>query len=594
MPETFRKAVHSLIRAAGAQVGSPFEVDITTVGDEIASWLSVHGESLIGTSGGPFPPTENYVTTCRDDVIYLHILDWDGSNQIALPAITDRLVLEGRLLTGEAVRVEQYPWLLLVVVPEEQRPDDIDTIVVLRVEGEAASLARPIRVEAKALERILLRGGEARLSEALTHDQARDWVEGWSDSESWAEWLVRLDEADDYHLRVTYACPPGREGREFAIINGESRVTATTRATRGYFGPWENFERVELDGTLRLGAGDNHLRFSVTGIDSGRQAMRLHSLELIPTRGEEQMAAATTRARKARVRADWFRTARYGVMVHWTPQTQPRHGPPKAFPEAVQDFDARAWAEMIQQTGASYVVFTAVHGWQWWPAPIRAVERVLPGRTCRRDLIGDIADELDQRGIKLILYYHHGTGDYRWSKASGFYSKNKRRFFTNEISILTEAGHRYGRKVAGWWFDDRYPLQPFEELNQAAKAGNPDRIVAFNSWILPKLTEFQDYYAGENGPRLPRLPGKWYFTGKGPQSGLQPHALICLDDNWNHTAPESPISPPLFADRDLIACVQDANAKGAPLTLNIGVYQDGTASPATISQLLSLRQAVQV
>src|SRR5207245_208051 len=98
-----------------------------------------------------------------------------------------------------------------------------------------------------------------------------------------------------------------------------------------------------------------------------------------------------------------------------------------------------------------------------------------------------------------------GVGDPAWANASGFLQRDKSPFFAHEAAILREAGLRYGVKLAGWWFDDRFPFQPFEELYQATKAGNPDRLVAWNSWIMPKSTEFQEYWAGELGGELVRL-----------------------------------------------------------------------------------------
>jgi hypothetical protein len=58
-----------------------------------------------------------------------------------------------------------------------------------------------------------------------------------------------------------------------------------------------------------------------------------------------------------------------------------------------------------------------------------------------------------------------------------------------------------------------------------AKAGNANRIVAFNSWILPKSTDFQDYWAGEIGGELTKLQ-EAYFSESNFAGGLQPH---CVD-----------------------------------------------------------------
>ena len=64
--------------------------------------------------------------------------------------------------------------------------------------------------------------------------------------------------------------------------------------------------------------------------------------------------------------------------------------------------------------------------------------------------------------------------------------------------MLTEIGYRYGKKVAGYWFDgwyqgaESYPDANFDSLDQFCKAGNPDRVVALNSWIYPSVSPWQD------------------------------------------------------------------------------------------------------
>ena len=45
---------------------------------------------------------------------------------------------------------------------------------------------------------------------------------------------------------------------------------------------------------------------------------------------------------------------------------------------------------------------------------------------------------------------------------------------------------------------------------------------------------------------------------------------------------------PAIQDEELIRYVKAVNALGGPVTINIGVYQDGTASPATLQQIQKL------
>ena len=139
----------------------------------------------------------------------------------------------------------------------------------------------------------------------------------------------------------------------------------------------------------------------------------------------------------------------------------------------------------------------------YFPAPLKSFDRILPGRTTQRDLIGDLAEALGQRGIRLLLYYHLGSdADRAWQEASGFWKTDTAEFWNNWVAVIGEVGERYGEKLAGWWFDDGtanyyYRSAPWERLATTAKAGNPKRLICFNPWILPSATEFQDYLAGE-------------------------------------------------------------------------------------------------
>src|SRR3546814_17291090 len=64
--------------------------------------------------------------------------------------------------------------------------------------------------------------------------------------------------------------------------------------------------------------------------------------------------------------------------------------------------------------------------------------------------------------------------------------------YSNQLAeVFREFGHRYGTRVAGYWFDswfqttESYPNLSHEALFDAVKTGNPDRMVALNYWAFP-------------------------------------------------------------------------------------------------------------
>ena len=102
--------------------------------------MSRYGTTTDGTQIGPFEPTDSYVTTQHDNIIYVHILDWQGKNNISLPVI-NRALKNAKPLSDPRDNVNyvslgwvrQEDWGLLLVVPEEFRGDPY-TIFMLEME----------------------------------------------------------------------------------------------------------------------------------------------------------------------------------------------------------------------------------------------------------------------------------------------------------------------------------------------------------------------------------------------------------------------------------------------------------------------------
>jgi hypothetical protein len=310
-----------------------------------------------------------------------------------------------------------------------------------------------------------------------------------------------------------------------------------------------------------------------------------------------------------RADTDWLAKLRYGVGVHWTAQSVPRQGPPLPFQEAVDAFDLKAFMEQIRYAGADYVLFTATHALQKMPAPNAALDRILPGRTCQRDLIGEMAEALAAHGLPLIVYWNHscnGKSDPEWRKAVGYDGKDKGLFADNVMEIIGWMGRRYGKNIRAWWFDSPYSLDPsgphnsvttdmtgfrfpWERLTAAAKTGFPDRLVTYNAGVDETYlySPHQDYWAGEmNDLKHPA-------RGRYQSNGLQWFGWTCLDDkSWVHGRRDTAIVQPLYGDAELATYVRTCNAHQAPMTFNLGIYQDGAMSQASLDQLHRLGGAL--
>jgi hypothetical protein len=280
------------------------------------------------------------------------------------------------------------------------------------------------------------------------------------------------------------------------------------------------------------------------------------------------------------------------------------------FPKAVADFDLMGFIAAVEHAGADYVLFTSAHALQMLPAPHPVLDKILPGRTCERDLIAELADALAAKQKHLLVYYNHscnGKQDAAWEQAVGYHAPNKERFAQNLMEIVSWMGDRYRDKIKAWWFDSPYSLDtrgphnsvttdmsgfqfPWERFTAAAKTGDPARLVTYNAGVNETFlyTTHQDYWAGELVD-LKHPPTARYHSA----NGLQWFGWTCLEDRaWVHHRLDTEIPPPLYSDEETGSFVRTCNSHGAPMTFNVGIYQDGTMAEASVEQLNRLNRAM--
>jgi hypothetical protein len=431
---------------------------------------------------------------------------------------------------------------------------------------------------------------DAVLSEGLTPFQAgghgKFFVQGWRRPEQQAHWTVSASEPAEYEVSVVVRNNTDQSLRLELSTPG----TTLVGSCRGDAAKW--WDRVPLAGRLALPAGPSALTLRITPTGGQRAFdVGVHAVELVRPEVEAEL---TRRALAMRVDPTWFQQARYGIMVHWTSESAPLQGERKPYAEAVAAFDVETFAENVWQTGAGFVVFTTAHAFQYFPAPLAALDRVLPGRTSRRDLVADLAAALGRRGLKLMLYYHLGAvNDPEWVAASGLFDTDTTKLFGNWQAMVSEVGERYGDRLAGWWFDEGstgyyHRSAPWESLARAAKAGHPQRLVGFNAWELANPTQFHDFCTGE-GCQEPRgfcgllTPGGDGRYPSGTHVGLQASACLITERDWGHFGLNTPLSEPKWSADQLAALLEGFIAcRNVPL-FNLEITQDGHLSAKSIS-----------
>jgi hypothetical protein len=296
-----------------------------------------------------------------------------------------------------------------------------------------------------------------------------------------------------------------------------------------------------------------------------------------------------------RHRTDWFQAAGWGVFTHYLTGAETSAG---EWNRRVEGFDVTGLAAQLESVGAKYYYITLGQNSGHYCSPNAAYDSyvgIKPSKCSKRDLVADIYEALKPKGIKLLVYLPAGAPDQdpvaveRLEWQSG--PHRNREFQVKWESVIREWSLRWGKKVAGWWFDGcywpnemyRFPEPPnFASFAAAARAGNPDRIVAFNPGVLNpiiSLSECEDYTAGEiNEPGQVKCPGRWL-------DGAQFHMLSYLGPWWA-------AAPPRFSNEQVIEWTRGIISRGGVVTWDVPIQPDGHIPQEFVAQLEALRDAL--
>ncbi len=85
-----------------------------------------------------------------------------------------------------------------------------------------------------------------------------------------------------------------------------------------------------------------------------------------------------------------------------------------SFNASLADWDPEAWAESFKAAGATYVVLVTKHhdGFCLWPSDVPNPR--MPGFHASRDVVGELAEAVRRRGMRMGLYYS-GALDWTWT-----------------------------------------------------------------------------------------------------------------------------------------------------------------------------------
>jgi len=240
MMKSLQECIQTLVRCAGGDGNLLFNVGPMPTGEieprqverlkAMGQWLGKYGDTIYGTRGGPWLPTKRSAATCKGNVVYAHIFNWDGDNA-TLPGI-DRKVVSHAVLTGGNAQITQTGETVTIRVPSADR-QEIDTIVALTLDGPAFT-AKPIKLPTVSVAK----GRNATASNVFHNQPAHSAAQAFDDDEHtrWATdagthsaWLeVDLGKPTTIdHARICEACGWRVEQFELQAKDGDTWKTFT-------------------------------------------------------------------------------------------------------------------------------------------------------------------------------------------------------------------------------------------------------------------------------------------------------------------------------------------------------------------------------
>ena len=106
---------------------------------EMGEWLEINGAAVYGTRGGPYLPTDNMVSTRKDNTIFLHLFE-KPENQLTLPLAKGIKIRKAYLLkNGEPLQISRDRSSVTIKLPETM-PDGDATVIAMELNRSALDI----------------------------------------------------------------------------------------------------------------------------------------------------------------------------------------------------------------------------------------------------------------------------------------------------------------------------------------------------------------------------------------------------------------------------------------------------------------------
>lgn len=325
---------------------------------------------------------------------------------------------------------------------------------------------------------------------------------------------------------------------------------------------------------------------------------------------------------------DWFVNAKYGLFIHYGLYSNLGRGEwvqlndtiPVAHYATLKDrfradkFDADFITSLVLDAGMKYITITAKHHDGFCLFRTEQTDFNSLNSPCKRDLIGELYEACEKKGIALFLYYSYAVDwkhpyaykyDPAWRGSRPAYKEPQPEYkYENpeDFEIYINYAHAQIRElltqypnIAGIWLDpivgyySKPSMFPIDSTYRLIRSLSPHALISFKQ--------------GANGEEDFRAPER---NASAIKSNQWPAALVAEEKNRNkpveicNTLQKSAWGYNSSEDgrhktaEEVLKILEDAKNKGANLLLNTGPLGDGSIPEEDIRTLREVGKQIQI
>jgi alpha-L-fucosidase len=180
---------------------------------DMGTWLKANGESIYGTTAGPFPYLSWGAATRKGDLLYLHVTAWPENGKLNVP-LSSKVTSAALLIDPEEpLPINRESERIVVNLPEKV-PDPVATVLKLKLDGEPEAM--PLASQGKAIS-----ASSEHPDHPVLHVMDGSGHEIWESADTTGESYLEIDMGDPTWIHATGFDEPDRWPRYKQYIRFE-------------------------------------------------------------------------------------------------------------------------------------------------------------------------------------------------------------------------------------------------------------------------------------------------------------------------------------------------------------------------------------